>query len=272
MAFIVKSNTKIDLKLVNKNIYMLTGRGGNIGVSIGKDGVIMIDDQFAPATSEIIKTVKTISDKPIKYLFNTHFHGDHTGGNINFQEKGALIMAHDNVRKHLSQKDSLGLPVITFDNTLTLHLNDDDIIATHVHNAHTDSDAIIYFPNANVLHTGDTFFNQRFPYIDLNNGGSLEGIIKAGELGLMLINTETKIIPGHGNLASYDDYKTYVKMMKTIREAIQKAIDENVSMETIKSTETYTSMYLTDEKAKDDFISGPKFRESVYTSLKNENL
>ncbi|MEH6407556.1 MAG: MBL fold metallo-hydrolase, partial [Leeuwenhoekiella sp.] len=191
-AFQDMADVEIKVIPVQKNIYMLTGSGGNIGISVGEDGVFMIDDEFAPLSQKIIAAIKTISDKPVKYLINTHFHGDHTGGNANFEQEGAIILAQDNVRKRLKadEKQNGGLPIITFNEDVMIHVNGDDIIATHVHNAHTDGDAIIYFPQSNVLHTGDTFFNGAFPYIDLKSGGSIEGDIKAGKMGLMLINDE----------------------------------------------------------------------------------
>ena len=165
---IAQNKQEVNIKIipVSENISMLVGQGGNIAVLTGEDGTIMIDDQFARLSEKIMESIKTLSDKPVKYLVNTHFHGDHTGGNTNFQEQGALILAHDNVRKRLAadekNKDGKGLPIITFNSDVSLHLNNNDILITHVHNAHTDGDAMVYFPTANVLHTGDTFFNGCF--------------------------------------------------------------------------------------------------------------
>ena len=140
-------DVKIEIIPAGENIYMLTGQGGNIGVSIGDDGVFMIDDQFAPLSEKILEAIKTLSDKPIKFLVNTHFHGDHTGGNVNFEDQGAIIVAHENVRKRLMENDKeSGLPIVTYDTNVIFHLNGNDILATHVHNAHTDSDSLIYFP------------------------------------------------------------------------------------------------------------------------------
>lgn len=253
---------------VNKNVYMLTGRGGNIGLCTGSDGNFIIDDQFAPLTQKIKDAVSTLSDQPIKFLVNTHYHGDHTGGNANFEKDGTLIVAHNNVRKRLLNNNKReGLPLITFSEDAIFHINNNDILITHVYHAHTDGDALVYFNQSNVLHTGDTFFNGRFPYIDLKSGGSIEGDIEAGKAGLMLINSDTKIIPGHGDLATYADYKKYVEMLEGIKNAIQEQINAGASRDAIIANESLTSMYYTDKEKEDDFISGPKFRETVYDSL-----
>ncbi len=274
-AFQDMSEVTIEVIPVSENVYMLKGRGGNIGVSIGNDGVFMIDDQFAPLTPKILEAVKSISDQSVKFLVNTHYHGDHTGGNSNFEKEGALILAHENVRKRLKEDEKnpegAGLPIVTFDSKLQLHLNGDDIMAVHVHNAHTDGDALIYFPQSNVLHTGDTFFNGMFPYIDLKSGGSVNGDIEAAKTGLMLINENTKIIPGHGPLASYEDYSNYLKMLEGIRDNVLAALKEGKSREAILADESLTSAYITDSVAENAFINGPKIRGTYYDSLTSNN-
>jgi len=269
--FAFQNMEEVEIKIipVNENVYMLKGAGGNIGVLIGQDGIFMIDDQF-PALSDKIKTkLKTLSDQPVKYLVNSHHHGDHTGGNSNFQEDGTLIFAHENVRKRLKADTTKtsGLPIVTFNDKINLHINGNDIVVAHVHNAHTDGDALIYFPQSNVLHTGDTFFNGMFPYIDLNSGGSIDGDIEAARTGLSMINNKTKIIPGHGEVASYSDYEAYLKMLERIRKNIQKAMDAGKSESEIINNEDHTSEFYTDEAAKDFFITGPKIRKTVYDSL-----
>ena len=273
-AFQDMSEVTIEVVPVSDNVYMLMGRGGNIGVSVGDDGVFMIDDQFAPLTPKILEAIKSISDQPVKFLVNTHFHGDHTGGNINFEEEGTLIVAHENVRKRLKENEKnpegVGLPVFTFDNKLQLHLNGDDIMAVHVHNAHTDGDALIYFPKSNVLHTGDTYFNGMFPYIDLRSGGSVAGDIEAAKTGIMLINENTKIIPGHGPLATYTDYKKYLNMLEGIEKNVMAAMKAGSSKEEIVANENLTSEYITDAAAEKAFINGPKIRATFYDSLKLE--
>lgn len=273
-AFQDMEDVKIEIIPVNKNVYMLTGAGGNIGILSGEDGIFMIDDQFATLSPKIIQKLKTISDKPVKFLVNTHHHGDHTGGNINFQKEGALIFAHENVRKRL-KKDSLsstydGLPVVTFDQNINLHINENDIVVTHVHNAHTDGDALIYFPQSNVLHTGDTFFNGSFPYIDLGSGGSVKGDIQAARTGLSLINQNTRIIPGHGKIATYSEYENYLKMLEKIRENVLEAIDEGRTEKDIVDDENITGEFYTDEEVKDSFITGDRIRKTFYDSLKKE--
>ncbi len=268
-AFQNMDDVKIEITPVNGNVYMVQGAGGNIGVLTGEDGVFMIDDQFAALSSRILDKVKTLSDKPVKFLVNTHHHGDHTGGNANLSNQGALIFAHENVRKRLKNDTVINdLPVVTFDENISLHLNNNDIMVVHVHNAHTDGDALIYFPQSNVLHTGDTFFNGRFPYIDLESGGSVDGDIEATETGLSFINESTKIIPGHGNIGSYEDYRAYLNMLKGIRKNVQKAIDEGKSESEIVDNESLTSEFYSDEEMKESFISGPKIRKTFYDSLK----
>ena len=196
-AFSCAQNNEEVIIKVNKlsdNVYMLIGQGGNIGLSVGEDGVFVVDDQFAPLSSKIIEAIKTLSDKPIKFLANTHWHGDHTGGNANFQKEGAIIMAHDNVRKRLkettkrdgSTSPKEALPVITFNDKMSLHMNGEEVAIFHPDNAHTDGDAILYFTESNVLHTGDTYFKGWYPYIDLGSGGSVNGYIEAVKSSLIL--------------------------------------------------------------------------------------
>lgn len=261
-------DVEITVEKVSEHIYMLQGAGGNIGISTGEDGVFMIDDQFAPLSDKIMAAIKTVSDEPVKFLINTHFHGDHSGGNENFEAAGALIVAQDNVRKRLSENKKTGLPVITFSEDATFYQNGDDIFLTHVHNAHTDGDALVYFAQSNVLHTGDTFFNGRFPYIDINRGGSIQGDLEAAQKGLMLINNETKIIPGHGALATRDDYKKYKDMLESLVKEVSKAISMGKSEDEVAAMESITRSFYTDQETANDFISGSKFRKTVYQSLK----
>lgn len=271
-AFQDMQDVTIEVTPVNDNVYMLKGAGGNIGVLTGEDGVFMIDDQFAPLTEKIKNAIGTISNEPIRFLVNTHHHGDHTGGNTNFKNDGALVMAHENVRKRLNKEgtdpENNGLPIITFNDMMNLHINNNDIVIAHVHNAHTDGDALIYLPQSNVLHTGDTFFNGMFPYIDLESGGSVDGDIKAAETGISLINENTKIIPGHGAIANKSNYKAYLNMLKTIRENVQKAMEDGASEDEIVNNEKLTSEFYTDQEASEFFIDGPKIRSTFYKSLK----
>ena len=261
-------SVEIKLDQVADQVYMLTGAGGNIALSIGEDGVFMVDDQFAPLSAKIKKAIASITEREVSFLVNTHFHGDHTGGNANFAATGAIIVAHDNVRKRLAEDPTReGLPVITFSDDTTFYMNDNDIFITHVHNAHTDGDALVYFAQSNVLHTGDTFFNGRFPYIDVNRGGSIDGDIAAAQKGLMLINDETVIIPGHGPKATKTDYKNYLNMLRTIRTNVQQAIDQGKTEAQIAAMASLTNAFFTDEQVANDFINGPKMRKAVFKSL-----
>lgn len=263
---------EINVEPVSENIYMLTGPGGNIGISVGDEGVFMIDDQFAPLSEKIQTAIKKVTNKPVKFLVNTHFHGDHAGGNAKFEASGAMIVAHDNVRKRLSENENTanaGLPVITFSDDATFYMNGNDIFITHVHNAHTDGDALVYFVQSNVLHTGDTYFHGRFrfPYIDLNSGGSLAGDIEAAKKGLYLINDDTKIIPGHGPIATKADYQKYYDMLIAIHKNVSQAIKEGKTEDEVVAMESLTSTYYSDEETAKDFISGEKMRRAAYKSI-----
>ena len=257
----------IQVEKVTENLYMLVGAGGNIGISTGEDGVFMVDDQFAPLSEKIHTAISTISDKPVKFLMNTHFHGDHTGGNANFETKGAMIVAQENVRKRLAENTKEGLPVITFSDDATFYMNGNDIFLTHVHNAHTDGDALVYFAQSNVLHTGDTFFNGRFPYIDLKRGGSLTGDIAAAKKGLMIINDDTKVIPGHGSLATKADYQNYHDMLVGIYKNVSQAIENGKTEDQVVTDESLTSQWLTDAQVEGQFIDGNKMRRTAYQSI-----
>lgn len=259
----------------SNNVYMLTGAGGNIGVSVGYDGVFVIDDQFAPLTEKINTAIKQLSDQPIKFLANTHFHGDHTGGNENMQKLGATIIAHDNVRHRLettpkrdgSMAPKAALPVITFNDKLSLHINGEKISAFHVDHAHTDGDVLLYFTKSNVLHTGDTFFNGRYPYIDLDSGGSVNGYIEAVTLGLSLVDDNTKIIPGHGQLATKGEYETFLTMLEAIRTAILAEINAGKTEDDVAKNDSLTKTY-DDLGYGSGFINPEKMRRTFYVSLK----
>ncbi len=271
-------NTKeitIKTTQLSDNVYMLVGQGGNIGVSVGNDGVFVIDDQFAPLTPKILEAIKKLSDKPIVFLANTHYHGDHTGGNVNMAKEGAKIIAHDNVRKRLvetpkrdgSMNPKEALPIITFNDKMNLYINGDEIAVFHVDNAHTDGDALLYFTNGNVLHTGDTYFNGRYPYIDLNSGGSVKGYIEAAKKGLMLVDDNTKIIPGHGGLSNKAEYQTFLKMLETLKTKVQAEIDKGKTEDDVVANTTITEAYDVLNYGS-GFISSEKIRSTFYKSLK----
>jgi cyclase len=212
---------------ITDTIYMLEGEGGNIGVSAGEDGVVLIDDQYAPLTPKILAAVKAISDKPIRFLINTHWHADHTGGNENLGRGGVEIVAHDNVYKRLTSEQFVqllnnrkfpplsreGLPLITFNDTVTFRVNGDEITVHHVPPAHTDGDSFVRFRNANVIHTGDVFAAYRYPFIDVENGGSVKGVIRAMDALLPTLDDSTKVIPGHGPLSGKKDVVAFREMM-----------------------------------------------------------
>lgn len=222
---------------VTEGIYMLEGAGGNIGLSVGADGAFVIDDQFAPLADKIMAAIKAVTDDSVAFVVNTHFHGDHTGGNEAFGKAGAHIVAHDNVRKRLKEgtvrpsgnntppAPEAALPVITFGKSLTFHWNGDEIHVWHPKNAHTDGDAFVYFKNSDVLHMGDVFFNGGFPFIDVSSGGDLSGTISAHTKVLEKITDETKIIPGHGPLATKSDLQATVDMLKQVKVLVQAQID-----------------------------------------------
>lgn len=232
------SNVQIKVIKVAGSVYMLQGAGGNIGVSVGDDGVVVVDDQYAPLADKIQAALKGITDKPVRFVINTHFHEDHTGGNAYFQ-KQAPVIAHDNVRKRLEEGSTLGnlgtvrmeakpqpkeaLPIITFDHDVTVHLNGEDIHALHFPSGHTDGDSIIFFPKSNVVHMGDDFVRYGFPFIDLGSGGSIKGMIAAMDEVIPKLPADVKVIPGHGDLSTLDDVGDYVKMLKETQAAVEKA-------------------------------------------------
>lgn len=256
------------LKLTD-NAYMLVGAGGNIGVSVGNDGIFIIDNQFAPLTAKILTELRLLSDKPVKIVMNTHHHGDHTGGNENFGDLGATIIAHDNVKKRLKEKSpKSAIPVITYNNKMSIEINGETVLVIHVKNAHTDGDSLLYFTESNVLHTGDTYFNGRYPYIDLQSGGSVDGYINAVKTGLMLVDDNTKIIPGHGELSTKKQYKAFLDMLLSLKSNVLTGIKHRKSEKEIVKDASITKKY----DAIDYgccFISSEKIRRTFYKSLKN---
>jgi cyclase len=261
----------IETQQLSDNVYMLTGQGGNIGVCVGDQGVFMIDDQFARLTPKILEAIKALSDKPIQFLINTHYHGDHTGGNENIAEQGAKIIAHDNVYKRLSESTPAtpkeALPVISFNDKLQLHINGEDVLVFHAENAHTDGDALLYFTQSNVLHTGDTFFSELYPYIDLDSGGSINGYIEAVKKALILIDDDTKIIPGHGKLSNKVKYQFFLSMLEDLKTKVLAEIESGKTEEDVAANTAITKTY-------DDlgyswaFINSERIRRTLYKSLK----
>lgn len=255
---------------LSENIYMLEGRGGNIGVSVGDDGVIMIDSQFAPLSPKILAAIKKLSHKDIKFLVNTHHHGDHTGGNGNISKLGTQIVAHDNVRKRIkanaNQSDE-SLPIITFSDKLSIHINGEQALIFHIENAHTDGDAMLYFTESNILHTGDTYFNERYPYIDLNSGGSIDGYINAIKSALILIDDDTKIIPGHGKLSNKKEYQFFLGMLENLKTLVLDEIASGKTEDEVANNTSLTKKY-DDLNYSWNFITSEKIRRTFYKGLK----
>ncbi len=242
--------SKVQMKAtkVAGNVYMLEGAGGNIGVSVGDDGILIVDDQYAPIADKIRASLKEIgADKKLRFILNTHWHGDHTGGNVVFGPE-APIIAHDNVRKRMSteQKSEIfkrttpaapkeALPVVTFNQNLTVHFNGEEIRAIHYPHGHTDGDSVIFFTSSNVVHLGDNFFAGRFPFVDLDSGGNVEGLTKnIGEI-IEKIPAGAKLIPGHGPLSTIDDLKTYHSMLIKTTDIVRQKIAAGKTLEQIKS-------------------------------------
>lgn len=239
-----QDDVKIATTSVADNLYMLTGKGGNIGLFVGDDGSFIIDDQYAPLTEKILEAIKAVGGDTPKFLINTHFHGDHTGGNENLGNKGTLIVSHDNVRQRLVDgsfikafgmksppANKAALPALTFSETMHFHINGDSVNAIHVPNAHTDGDSIIHFKKANAVHAGDVFFNGFYPFIDADNGGSLKGTVNAVDAILAITDTNSKIIPGHGPLADKAQLQAYRDMLQTAYTRLVALKNQGVSAE-----------------------------------------
>ena len=265
---------------VQGQVHVLFGRGGNIGVFAGNDAVILIDDQFAPLTPKIEAAVRRISDKPIRFVLNTHWHGDHTGGNENFGKAGVAIVAQDNVYHRLSTEQFMAafnrhvpaapraaLPVVTFNDELAFHLNGEEVRAYHIPHAHTDGDSLVHFTQSNVIHMGDIMFNGFYPFIDLGSGGNVRGMIAGVEKALAIADDKTRIIPGHGPLTDRKGLEAYHRMLVTARDRIQALIDQGKSLEEAIAAKPMADY---DETWGNRFIKPAQFVTFVYLSLKPE--
>jgi glyoxylase-like metal-dependent hydrolase (beta-lactamase superfamily II) len=231
---------------LTRGVYMLQGAGGNIGLAVGDDAVFVIDDQFAPLTPKILAEIAKVTAKPVRFVVNTHWHFDHTGGNENLGKTGALVVAHENVRKRMSTDQFIAalnsrqpaspkgaLPVVTFTDGVTFHINDDSLVVTHIPPAHTDGDALIFFMKSNVIHMGDVFHNAGMPFVDLSSGGSINGFIAAADRVLGAANDQTKIIPGHGPLANRARLKAWRDAIADARERMRTAIAGRRTLEQV---------------------------------------
>lgn len=266
----------VSIEPVADDLYALFARGGNIGVSVGDDGVFLIDDQYAPLTPKILAAIATLSDQPVRFLINTHYHGDHTGGNENLGRTGTVIVSHDHLRSRLKNRAihrsggwsedgaNHGLPVITFNDEMSFHLNGDEARAFYVPNAHTDGDAVIHFRQANVVHIGDLMFNGLFPYIDVDAGGNVDGVLAGVDRVLELADEQTRIIAGHGPLATVADLRSYRKMVATVRDRVAARVEAGESLEQVLAAAPSAEY---DEAWTWSFIDAEKFVTSIYRSL-----
>ncbi len=274
---VAQDEVKITSQQVAANIHMLEGKGGNIGLFTGPEATFLVDDQFAPMTEKILAAVKAAGGKSPDFLLNTHYHGDHTGGNENLGKGGTLIFSHDNVRERLAAgsfiaafkmkappQSGAALPVVTFNDELTLHINGETVRAFHVAHAHTDGDSFVQFIDANVIHAGDLFFNGFYPFIDVQHGGSLRGMIDGADRILALSNDDTRIIPGHGPLASRADLVSYRDMLVTVLQRLRalkadgKTAAEAVAAKPLADLETEWG---------DGFMPGDKWIGIVYPGV-----
>jgi glyoxylase-like metal-dependent hydrolase (beta-lactamase superfamily II) len=273
--------SKVEIKVtkVAGNVYMLEGAGGNIGVSVGDDGILIVDDQFAPLADKIRAALKGIADKKLRFILNTHWHGDHTGGNEAFGPE-APVIAHDNVRKRMAteQKSEFfkrttpaspkeALPVITFNQNLTVYFNGEEIRAIHFPHGHTDGDSVIFFSTSNVVHLGDDFFAGRFPFVDLESGGSVEGLTKNIAEIITKIPAGAKLIPGHGPLSTIEDLMNYHNMLVTTSDIVRAKIKAGKTLEQIKSE----GLPDTWKPWGTGFIKTEMWLEIVYRSLTAKN-
>jgi len=274
------SQVEIKTTKLGDTTYLMEGAGGNLGLSIGADAVFLIDDQFAPLSEKIQAAIAKLTSKPVKFILNTHWHFDHTGGNENFGRAGAIVVAHENVRKRMSSEQFIeflkmtekpspkgALPIVTFAGSVTFHLNGDEMRALHVPRAHTDGDAIVHFVKTDVIHMGDIYFSGMYPFIDTSSGGSIEGVISGCDRALAIAGDATKIIPGHGPLSNKAELKAYRDMLATVAQRIGKLVADGKSVEEIAASRPTADL---DEKWGKGFIKPDQFAQMVaHNILKN---
>jgi cyclase len=270
--------SKVELKVthVAGTVYMLEATGaGNIAASVGDDGIVIVDDQYAPLAEKIRAALKSVSDKPVRFVINTHWHGDHTGGNLPFSTTSTII-AQENVRRRLQTGGAAGngasvhfdapaspkeaLPIVTFEHEVSVHLNGEDVRALHFPHGHTDGDSIIFFPKSGVVHMGDDFVTYGFPFIDIETGGSARGMIAAIENVLPRLPPDVKVIPGHGPVSNLDDVRRFVTMLKETNAAVEVALKQGKSLDQMKQAKVLDRW----KKWSGDFISTDAFLETLY--------
>ena len=275
---IYASHLEINTTKLNENMYVIHGSGGNVLLSIGKDGVILVDDQYAPVTEKLKSVIANFTDQPIKFVINTHLHPDHVGGNEKLGEAGAIIVSHDNVRKRLSSDQFFefinltipalsekGLPIITFSQNMTFYQNDDEVKITHLDDGHTDGDSAVYFTKNNVIHVGDDFSDRSFPLMDLSSGGSIDGLILSLKKIISMLNEDTKIVGGHSGISNQTKVKDYLNMLIDVKGVISNMIREGKSLDEIiqsKPTSKYDTIY-----QDYSFIKPKDFVTNIYESL-----
>ena len=269
------SKVEIKVQKVAGTVYMLTGSGGNIGVSVGEDGVVIVDDQYAPLAPKIQAALKTITDKPVRFIINTHYHGDHTGGNADFAKAGSTIIAQENVRKRLQAgTNTLGqpvppapkdaLPIITFNDRASVHLNGEDIRAIHFPAGHTDGDAVIFFTQSNVIHMGDDFVTYGFPFVDTANGGSVSGMIAGVEKVLAVAPADAKYIPGHGALCTADDVRAFIQLLKDTRAVVEEGVKKHQTADQMKKAHILAKY---DDRYGKGFIKTDMWIDTLYADV-----
>jgi cyclase len=270
------SRVQVNAERVAGNVYMLTGAGGNIGAVVGDDGIAIVDDQFAPLADKIRAALKSVTDKPLRFVINTHYHYDHTGGNA----KDATIVAHDNVRRRLASGSEMGtgatmreqqkpdpphaLPVVTFGHDLTLHLNGEEIRALHVPHGHTDGAAIVWFKKANVVHMGDVFVTYGFPFIDIAAGGSSAGMAAGLEAAIKQLPADVKVIPGHGPVSTVADVRRYVAMLRETRAVVERGVKAGKSLKQLQDEKVLAKW----QSLSGDFITTDLFIETLYNEIR----
>ena len=269
--------TSFDATEVVPGIHMLTGAdgkfgGGNISVLLGDEQVVLIDDAMVPTAQPVLDAVKKLAGRVPDFVINTHIHGDHVGGNALMQENGSYVVAHDNIRRRLvaDSKDAGGdggLPIITFSESVTFHVNGHEVYVFHVHHAHTDGDGVIHFRDQNVIHAGDVLFNNLFPYIDLDNGGSVEGFIKAQEKLVTMADDETIFIAGHGELGSKADVEKNLAVLKDGRKLVKALVDEGMSEEEVLAANPLAKYH---DDYNWNFITTERMTQTHYRDLTSE--